>query len=51
MRPVTLLIKKPDGSFFPVNFKKFLITLLLQNTSGRLLLFIANSKSDLHMTS
>ena len=37
-RPATLLKKKLWYRYFPVNFAKFLRTLFLQNTSGRLLL-------------
>ena len=38
--PVTLLKKRLWQSGFPVNFVKFLRTPFLQNTSGRLLLYI-----------
>ena len=37
MRPATLLKKRLWHWYFPVNFAKFLRTLFLQNTSGRLL--------------
>ena len=40
----TLLKKRLCRRCFPVNFLKFLRTLILQNTSGRLLLFIRNSQ-------
>ena len=41
IRPVTLLKKKRLWHWcFPVNFTKFLRTLFLQNTFGRLLLFL-----------
>ena len=38
LRPATLLKKKLWHRCFPVNFAKFLKTLFLENTSGRLLL-------------
>ena len=40
LRPVTLLKKSLWHRCFPVNFAKFLRTPFLQNTSGRLLLFL-----------
>ena len=40
LRPATLLKKRPWNWYFPENFKKFLRTTFLQNTSGRLLLLI-----------
>ena len=40
LRPATLLKKRPVHWCFPVNSAKFLRTLFLQNTSGRLLLFL-----------
>ena len=40
LRPATLFKKRPWHRCFPVNFAKFLITLVLQNTSRRLLLVI-----------
>ena len=43
-RPATLLKKKLWHSCFPVNFAKFLRT-PIQNTSGRLLLYFAQSCS------
>ena len=45
LRPTTLLKKRLCYRCFPVNFAKFLRTPFLQNTSGRLLLFIASIKS------
>ena len=39
-RPATLLKKRFWHRCFPVNFAKFLKLLFLQNTSGRLLLFV-----------
>ena len=41
LRPATLLKKRLWHRCFPVNFAKFLRTPFLQNTSGRLLLQIA----------
>ena len=38
LRPATLLKKRPWHRYFPVNSAKFLRTLFLRNTSGRLLL-------------
>ena len=40
LRPATLLKKRLCHRCFPVNFAKFLRTPFLQNTSGRLLLYI-----------
>ena len=40
LRPATLLKKRLFHRCFPVNFAKFLRTPFLQNTSGRLLLYI-----------
>ena len=40
LRPANLLKKRLWHRCFPVNFTKFLRTPFLQNTSGRLLLFI-----------
>ena len=40
LRPATLLKKRLWHSCFPVDFAKFLKAPFLQNTSGRLLLFI-----------
>ena len=40
-RPASFLKKRPWHECFPVNFAKFLRTPLLQNTSGRLLLYAA----------
>ena len=40
LRPATLLRKSPWHRCFPVNFVKFLRVPNLQNTSGRLLLYI-----------
>ena len=40
LRPVTLLKKRLWHRCFSVNFSKFLRTLFLQNTSGRLFLFL-----------
>ena len=40
LRPATLLKKRPWHRCFPVNFKKFLRTPFLQNTTGRLLLHL-----------
>ena len=42
--PATLLKKRLWQRCFPVNFGKFLRTPFLQNTSGRLLLFLAFQK-------
>ena len=41
LRPATLLKKRFWHRCFPVNFAKFLRTTFLQNTSGRLLLFLS----------
>ena len=43
LRPTTLLKKRLWHRCFPVTFLKFLTTPFLQNTSGRLLLLIADS--------
>ena len=40
LRPATLFKKRPWHRCFPVNFAKFLITPVLQNTSRRLLLVV-----------
>ena len=40
LRPATLLKKRLWHRCFPVNFVKFLRTRFLQNTSGRLLLYV-----------
>ena len=40
LRPATLLKKRLWHRCFPVNFARFFGTLFLQNTSGRLLLFL-----------
>ena len=45
LRPATLLKKKPHRCF-PVNFAKFSRTPFLQNTSGRLLLYIDNTSEN-----
>ena len=39
LRPATLLKRRLQHRYFPVNFVKFLRTPFSQNTSGRLLLF------------
>ena len=39
LKPSTLLRKRLRRRYFPVNFAKFLGTSLLQNTSGRLLMW------------
>ena len=44
LRPATLLKKILWHRCFPVNFAKFLRTPFLQNTSGRLLLFIVTQR-------
>ena len=44
LRPATLLKKSLWHRCFPVNFVEFLRTPFLQNTSGRLLLYISSSK-------
>ena len=41
LRPTTLLKKRLRQRCFPVNFAKFLRTPFLQNTSGRLLLYVS----------
>ena len=41
LRPATLLKKRLWHRCFPVNFAKFLRTPFLQNTSGRLLLYVS----------
>ena len=38
LRPATLFLKELQHRLFPVSFTKFLSTLFLQNTSGRLFL-------------
>ena len=43
LRPTTLLEKRIRHKCFPVNFAKFLRALILQNTSGRLILYSYNS--------
>ena len=40
LRPATLIKKRLCRSCFPVNFAKFLRPPFLQNTSGRLLLYL-----------
>ena len=46
--PVTLFKKRPWHRYFPVNFKKFLRTLFIQNTSWRLLLYAVFSQLGRH---
>ena len=44
---IYFLKKRPWHSCFPVNFKKFLRTSFLQNTSVRMLLYIENGEATL----
>ena len=47
LKPASLLKKKLWHRCFLVNFAKFSRTSLLQNTSGRLLLFCLNADLDI----